>query len=653
METTGSLRLSVAVQEDHLASLVRTPLDGIAELIWNSLDADADRVDVVYGLNAINGIESVRVEDDGHGMTLSEITAVFDRLGGSWKALAEKSRGGRTLHGKRGQGRWRSLGIGGQRVVWDTVAEDDGRRMRTLVEIRRDGLRDVEISGPMPTEAAVGTVATVDGISENPPGLLDEGVRAKLTARFALHLLRYPSARIRVEGKALSTDEFVSSVTDLPLDVSGAELVLIEWKDAIKDHTLYLCDAEGVTLAELPSAPFPGYQYSAYLKSQVIRDLEDQLGLAALEPQGLAPLLDAARKALKVHFEARAADKAREVIRDWRDEEVYPFVGAPATEVESVKRQLFDVVAVTASPAINATRDARAKRLSLRLIEQALESEPAELRRILEEVLRLPRDQVEQLNSLLEHTTLTSIITASRRIADRLEFLRGLENLLFDPSMKAALKERSQLHKIVRTEPWIFGEEFSLAVDDRSLREVLEQHLTYLGSDVTASDEPVLDSDGRVRIVDLMFSGSMAQTRKRREHLVVELKRPSVKVGSEEIVQIEKYAYAVADNPRFNTTDVEWDFWVISDELDGYARQRASQDGLPRGMIGKARGGMLRIWAVQWGELLEDAGHRLKFVQDQLNYLVTDDAARAYLDRAHARYVPKASPEPAATATEH
>jgi hypothetical protein len=41
-------RLSVSVQEDHLQSLVRSPLLGLAELIWNSLDADADNIEVTH-----------------------------------------------------------------------------------------------------------------------------------------------------------------------------------------------------------------------------------------------------------------------------------------------------------------------------------------------------------------------------------------------------------------------------------------------------------------------------------------------------------------------------------------------------------------------------------------------------------------------------
>ena len=39
----------------------------IAELIWNSVDADADRVDVTLHDDRLGGIKSIDVTDNGHG----------------------------------------------------------------------------------------------------------------------------------------------------------------------------------------------------------------------------------------------------------------------------------------------------------------------------------------------------------------------------------------------------------------------------------------------------------------------------------------------------------------------------------------------------------------------------------------------------------
>jgi len=70
------------------------------------------------------------------------------------------------------------------------------------------------------------------------------------------------------------------------------------------------------------------------------------------------------------------------------------------------------VVAVTARAAVNAS-DMRGRRLSLRLLREALEHDPGSLQKVLEDVLDLPQEQLEELRELLERTSLDKIISAS------------------------------------------------------------------------------------------------------------------------------------------------------------------------------------------------------------------------------------------------
>ena len=158
---------------------------------------------------------------------------------------------------------------------------------------------------------------------------------------------------------------------------------------------------------------------------------------------------------------------------------------------------------------------------------------------------------------------------------------------------------------------------FNLSVDDESLTAVLKKHIALLGRDELAQsvDQEVLRSDGTRGIVDLMFSRAIALPIKRREHLVVELKRPSVKIGRAEVTQIEEYAFAVQSDERFSKTDTKWAFWILSNELDGYATQRAQQQHLPPGVLHDGDG--IRIWAKTWGEIVEECDQRLKFVREK------------------------------------
>ena len=95
-------RFVVQVDADQFDRLARPtlPLAGVAELIWNALDAEAETVSVSIARTVLDAAEGVTVTDDGHGMSHDDAGRDFKRLGGSWKKLRSQSMNGkRTLHG--------------------------------------------------------------------------------------------------------------------------------------------------------------------------------------------------------------------------------------------------------------------------------------------------------------------------------------------------------------------------------------------------------------------------------------------------------------------------------------------------------------------------------------------------------------------------
>ncbi len=219
------------------------------------------------------------------------------------------------------------------------------------------------------------------------------------------------------------------------------------------------------------------------------------------------------------------------MVESWKKEKIYPYQGEPKDIVEAVERQVFDVVALNVNsylPDFERSEN-RSKKLSLQLIRQALERDPEELQLILDDVLNLPAEKRKDLAEFLKKTTLVSIINASKIVADRLNFIRGLEVLVFDDESKEGLLETQQLHRILASETWVFGEQFNISVDDESLDEVLEKHLELLGRGKASDDHPpILREDGRTGRVDLMLSKRIPLTdQTEREHLVIELKSQS------------------------------------------------------------------------------------------------------------------------------
>ena len=110
---------------------MRKPILAAAELIWNAVDADANRVDVILHDDALGGLSSIEVADNGHGIPYAEAEDLFSRFGGSWKQGGHRSHEQRRiLHGKEGRGRFRAFALG--RVVdWNTSPPKDGRSSLT------------------------------------------------------------------------------------------------------------------------------------------------------------------------------------------------------------------------------------------------------------------------------------------------------------------------------------------------------------------------------------------------------------------------------------------------------------------------------------------------------------------------------------------
>ena len=638
--------LTVQVQQDHLERLVKGPLHGLAELIWNALDADAQAVQVEVEENQAGGLESVAIADDGHGMTLERIDLDFGRLGGSWKKSQTTTEGGRLVHGRLGEGRWASYGVG-ESVTWDTTAvKVIGGKSKVRIAGSRSALQDFVVSEPVDVAdtTPTGTTVTVRQLTaKSLTELMRPSVAMDLTTTFALYLQQYP-VEISWRGYALDPASLQESVTSIALDVAGldepVDLIIIEWKTSV-DRALHLCDANGISYTHVkPGIQAPGFEFTAYLKWDGFKEKHDQILLGEMAEDPIPAVIEAARDAMRSHFKLRLDSRGAELIRTWKADKTYPYEGLPTTELELAERQLFEVVAVAAASAVESI-DVTARSFSLRLLKEAVERAPSSLHDVLREVLNLPVDRQEEFRQLLERTTLSSLLTSGRSILDRLDFLVGLEQIVFDHDLKKHVKERSQLHRILAGETWVFGDEFALTADDQSLTTALRSHVKLLGRDeLTPADlqDEVTDSDGKRVVVDMMLSRVVEQHENSRRHLVVELKRPSVHVGMDEFSQIQRYATAVAEDPRFAHTDTHWEFWIVGDQLTPPVARLAKQTGREEGVVSQDE--IVTVRAVPWAKIIQDSRHRLKFVQRSLEYETSTAAGMAYLARAHGKYLP-------------
>jgi len=648
--------VKIEAQADYLEKIAHAnPTRSLSELIWNSLDADATEVNITVH-DTDMGIERVVIADNGLGFDIKYAKSYFGSLGGSWKKQKTTTKNGRRLHGKEGQGRFRAFTLG-NRIEWIITYEKDNKMYQYHIVGRKAFLDEFKISDAVVvTNCNTGVKVEITELEKNYAIFETSTALSSLLPIYAPYLASYNEVAIKINEERLKLDGQIKNRLDKELsttikDLEGKEhsfgLTVFEWTD-VKVKELYYCDENGYPLEkyEKQIRKIGDYGFSAYLKSDYFSILNSngELQLADMNDD-LQDIMNETVKEIKQYFINRYLEDSKGIIQRWKDEEVYPYSkDEPETVIEDAERKVFDILALNINE-YSVDFDEignQQKKLQFQLIKQAIQTNPSNLSRIIQEVVNLPEDKIDDLYELLGNTSLASIISTSKIVEDRQKLLRGFEEIVYDAELKKHLKERSQLHRILADNTWFFGDEFVLSVDDQSLSEVLRKHKNYIGEEVVI-DEPVRRLDGSIGIVDLMLSRSIPQNRaKNKEHLVVELKAPKVIIGQTELNQIKSYAFAVAKDERFLGLSTRWEFWILSNKYDDYVEMELSQVGYSDGIVYKSNNLTNMIITVKvktWSEVLSECNQRYSFIKDQLSLNINKEQGLEYLIKKYSEYL--------------
>ena len=425
-----SKQIEVSVQKDHLRKLsTRRPLQAIQELIWNSLDADATRVEVVLEKNLWGGIQRIAIVDNGEGILPARVFDAFERLGGSWKQESESTSAGRRLHGKEGKGRFAAFSLGSA-ATWTSIAEDEEGQLHALriestsAKIDRFNITSTPIQPTNPPQT-VGTTVTIDNVPESVHGLIGEAAITTMLDKFALYLRKYPEVEIIYNDERLDPEAAIASTESraIELEVEGelqrAEVEIVEWKRKVS-RGIYLCDSGGFTALELPlGLSAIERRITAHVKSEAIETLRETGALSVGDMHPLVrALLHAARGEITDFHERTAGDANAQRIEGWQREEVFPFSGSPSSELERAQRDAFIVLASEAEERMPELRrqKARSKRLLFVLLRDAVErDDSANLHITFARTLGLNDEQDNELGARLDATGLGGLQKPARR----------------------------------------------------------------------------------------------------------------------------------------------------------------------------------------------------------------------------------------------
>jgi Histidine kinase-, DNA gyrase B-, and HSP90-like ATPase len=644
--------------QDHLRQYTKKgTIEALAELIWNGLDAEAATVDVdiesqsmLAPSRELSYVTRIVITDTGHGIDADRAQEQFSSLGDSWKT----SLNGRTLnskralHGSAGRGRFLAYSLG-DRVRWSSISNFGGSLRRVEISGTSDRINGFQVDeiAELTEPSSTGTTVVINVPQGRPlSALLRDDLVEQLTARFAIHLLGNPDLAVRVNGIRLDPSSMIEgSPVNVPLSVDtddylGYEppvMTIVDWADSVKVPTgVVLCTADGVSLLEIDKGTASSnVRATGYLRWSGWAVAGIDLITSQLEH---ASIIDAGRRALAKHIAARTDSLMATIVTTLKEERAYPYPDEITDPVQETERQLFDLVAVTARGPLRSSTPQNRK-MTARLLQLALQERPESLDHILADVLSLSDVEREELADLLTYTPLSKIVSAAAEVTRRLDLLATLRNVIYTRRVAAAMREVDQLHPLVKDNVWLFGEPWRLSASEigltNVLREVARSDLA-LEADLIRQGQHILLPEGKRGRVDLLMQRTLIGPDNQQSRLVVELKRPSIKLGDRELDQVRKYARVLTEHAGAGKS--HWSFWLVGSEVISELKAELSQVDREWGHIVATEKYDLRV--TTWGTLLDQAERSLQFYKEQLTYSASQEESTARIRHRHEELLP-------------
>lgn len=656
----GYKSMSVQMTPEHFdRSIKGSPKEAIKELIWNACDADAKNIEVSFkseGFQGIENVEEVYVRDDGHGIPYDCVSEYFGQYGRSQKTSTDKSPSGRVYHGKLGQGRYKCFSLASF-VNWETTfAAEDGQLYKYEIRLNAGSRMDIAFSetAELVSQGKRGTAVHLYGISDENRGsinrLTDNTVMVpELLTTFAPYLLAYNDISLVYNGVRLHPSDYIAHQEEQLLTyVDGSEkeitarAIIIKWKNSIYGKE-YICGGNGVVYDEADYSPLKSGNLSLYLLSDHFERMHKSNTLAmGLADPAFAYFDDEVKKYIRKVLKKQEDDDAIAEISRIKTEGSYPYTEPPADAVERAEQNMFDVLAVEVNRVVPQlkTANVQTKKLAYRLMREAINTNPSSIKTILTEVYNLTKEQQDQLAELLTHTHLPEIIDIAKTVSDRLMFIYLLEQMVYNDSVGKAIKERTQFHKLLLKELWVFGEKYALGTSDKSLKTVLKAHIAKLGREELIPNIPPEAVEDLTRIPDICLFEQVCHGYESYEHLVIELKRPTLTLTLKELDQIRDYAITVARNDLFDKAKTKWHFILLGQSFNDDVTAALENNVVGDGNYYNA--GNISISVLEWSQVIQENKLKYEFLKRKLNHELSDDPdfATDYLMTKYAELFP-------------
>ena len=621
----------IGLNENIIKELAGTkPISALMELIYNSLDASATSIRIEITRNKLSGVEKIIVRDNGEGIEGDNIHLTFAECGYSGKRQGDKNHLGKLVHGKNGRGRFKAYSLGSQ-IEW--LSCNNHQKIKIQGDFSESKQFKIFFNDEIPENITRGTVFTAIVGTRSPLDFPDDNKICADLETILSGTLEDSRISIFVNAKKLEVGSRIKNSQKMHLDApyEDVEIRTIIWKTKSESNNrICWCNKDFQVLQEEKWNPEENKtQNSLYIASQRIEkaNTEGMLNLLALDAT-LSDILKQAKEKATTYILETEKSAVYDIIDDLQRKKIYPYSNIPQRAVEKKSKEVFDIILFEINRRAPSVfkRNKQETKLLLNSLKTAVEQDPDNVLKILKELLNLGTEDTKELADLLNKVSMSNIIKTNKTIVDKLTFLHLLETYLAYGDTSKYILERSQLHKIIEKHLWIFGSQYELGTSDKAIESIIEQLRKQAFDN---NEDKIEDSEGNSHLIpDLFLYKRIAiPTSQRRYHnLLIELKRPSVKIGKTEIRQVQDYADAIANNARLR--DYQWDIFILSSEIGSDAEFYIKKDEHQVDY----QSPNIKIFAKTWKDIIDSQKWVLDEYKDSLDIEISKELDDEYMD---------------------
>ena len=585
---SDSMERSISINDNSILSelkkYINKPEMVIAEYVWNAFDAGANKVDICYSYNSSSdgisfGYPNLSISDDGNGWDMSQANSTVATFLDSEKRLKKVPY--RSLpHGSRGIGRFSFQAIANS-AEW--TSNCNGKKYTLVLKsesISKFTINEEEQKNNKPKNGSTVKFNVTSNLLNE--AFFETLLPKDLLKRFAWFLTLYPEKNIYINSKAIDPRDLIEAEKDADIEINNQKFTahLIQWKNALADKEfskIYFQDEAGNEIFKLPSGlnnKSDIFYHAAYIKSNefigYIPSAEEESGQQGLLDTDQKKLIGAIKKEIRKaleDFREPYIEKISETLVDkLKEEKVMPSpesLHVPEECFSELVRQTYVI-----APEMYSGMSTDNKKMILGLLASLMGTNESNIiLKMIDEVYKLSNTQRAKLEDLLKRTSLGNIVDTIQEIDYRLQTLDDLESLVYDPDKYKDTLEVKHLQKILDKDFWVFGEEYRLV---SSTEGAIKNTINRFASEILGIADYNTESESR-KEVDLFLSKKIVHRNSNGmyevHNIVVELKRPSVKLSKEELDQIKEYKRKILEDPACSTENIHWTFILVGKEF--------------------------------------------------------------------------------------